>query len=725
MNEKIRVLLVTKSTGGVAEYIRWLVHGLDRAQFSLTVACLSENGAEFAAELAQIEGIEAFILPMNRYKINPVSDFRLILKIRSILKENTFDLVHAHASKPGFATRIAAIGMKLPVFYSPHGFAFHAGAGRLTVTLVAWLERFAAAFTTRIITVADGERELAQKYQVGNEGLFLTVHSGIDLATYRHSVDVKAQKELLGVPLSAPLVGTVGRLSKQKSPEDFLRTAAAIHVLRPDVNFVWIGDGPLREEMHALANSLGLNEVFHWAGQRQGIPQLLRVLDCFLLTSRWEGFPLVVLESLAAETPVVATDILGTRESIASGVNGWLAPVGDADALAKAVLDILENPERAASFRAAGLARIEKEFTREKMLFSLEQAYLSVLDERTLAEITETVQECSTTWFGEKTKLAESLPEMRKYPFSFILRYLSSNSSNAEAVLIKIPRKPHLRTLRDAVSEEKLRAPTMETYRQMLAIWEVFQTENSPDCTAIEPLRYLSQWNGIVMREVKGTLLKNLILRWKKDWSQIENALSRSAKWLRIFHQRVGQAEMMPFSQEDAQVEIEEVLAALMHNSREQVEVSAYRAKLSAMLDEIGESPVLTASLHDDFQYSNIMILGDGRACAIDADGSRRAPVYYDLATLLVDPQTRLVQFFSFGNFAPKRQLAHLREVVLSTYFEGKKVDELVLSFYCALVVLHKWRMDEKKLMTKGFLSVPFILVVRFRMKQILQEYLA
>ena len=103
-------------------------------------------------------------------------------------------------------------------------------------------------------------------------------------------------------------------------------------------------------------------------------------MDCFVLTSRWEGFPLVVLEALAADVPVVATDIPGTREAIKHGWNGWLAPAGDYDAMAEHVLDILENPQRAASFRESGRKRIDEEFTTRSMLSALETAYLTVLN---------------------------------------------------------------------------------------------------------------------------------------------------------------------------------------------------------------------------------------------------------------------------------------------------------------------------------------------------------
>ncbi len=378
MNRSMRVLLVTKSTGGVAEYIRWLVQGIDREKFSLSVVCLSENGPEFAEELRQAYGVQAISYAMNRYQIDLISDARVGFQLAKLLRGHQFDLIHAHASKPGFLARIAAIGTGIPVLYSPHCFAFHAGAGRMTILLTSFLEWLAALFTTRFVVVSEGERELACRYHVGRREQIIVIHTGIDPAPFRQPVDLSSLKASLGIPVSAPVIGSVGRLSTQKSPSDFVRVAEAIHRSKPDAHFVWVGDGPLRQEVGNLSASLQLDFAIHWLGQRSDVHQLLHLFDCLILTSRWEGFPLVILEAMAAGVPVVATDILGTRELIQHGVNGWLAPVRDTESLAGLVLNLLTEPGKADTFRRAGTARIENEFTQARMLVMIQNLYEEV-----------------------------------------------------------------------------------------------------------------------------------------------------------------------------------------------------------------------------------------------------------------------------------------------------------------------------------------------------------
>jgi glycosyltransferase involved in cell wall biosynthesis len=383
MNRSVRVLLVTKSTGGVAEYVRWLVQGIDKQKFSLLVVCLSENSLEFAEELRQVHGVESISYSMDRYEVDVISDTRVGLQLAKLIREHQFDLIHAHASKPGFLVRIAALGTGIPVLYSPHCFAFHAGAGGMTILITSFLERLAAFFTTRFVVLSEGERELARQYRVGRQEQFTVIYTGIDPAPFRLPVDISYLMASLGIPTSAPVVGSVGRLSTQKSPSDFVRVAEIIHRSKPDAHFVWVGDGPLEQDVRKLSTSLQLDSAIHWLGQRSDIQQLLHLFDCLILTSRWEGFPLVVLEAMAAGVPMVATDILGTRELIQHGVNGWLAPARDTEALAGWVLELLTNPSKADVFRKASQARIEDEFTRTRMLAMIQNLYEEVARETT------------------------------------------------------------------------------------------------------------------------------------------------------------------------------------------------------------------------------------------------------------------------------------------------------------------------------------------------------
>ena len=374
--KKIRVFEIGKSTAGVGEYLRWLATGFDKTQFALTFACMSEGGDALAAELTQIEGVTAFSIPMNRYKIAPLSDLRALLRLRRAIQGGSFDLIHAHATKPGFMARLAAIGTGIPVIYSPHCFAFHAGVHPLAARGIALFERSAARWLTcKIITVARAEVDLAQRYRVGSTEQFITIHSGIDTTLFDVSRQKTAARDDLNIPPDVPLVGAVGRMSRQKNPLLFVQAAAIIHGQAPHVHFIWIGDGPLMTAAKSLAVESGLTKILHFPGMRNDIPELLGALDLFVLPSDWEAFPLTILEAMAARLPVVATDVMGVPEIVIPGKTGLLVPPNDAHALANAAMQLLADPKHAKIMGECGRQHIESAFSRQQMIRSIAEAY--------------------------------------------------------------------------------------------------------------------------------------------------------------------------------------------------------------------------------------------------------------------------------------------------------------------------------------------------------------
>jgi glycosyltransferase involved in cell wall biosynthesis len=382
MMASLRVLQVSKSTGGVGQYLRWLVNGLDKERFEVTAVCLSEGSEKLACELSQIEGVRALSLQMDRYKINPLGDARVWLRLRRLIRQERFDLIHAHTSKPGFLARTAAIGSGIPAIYRPAGFAFHDGAARWKARLYAAVERFTARFfTRRIVTVCNEERELAKRYRVGSDEQLVTIHTGIDLSQFDRQYDRDGTRRSLGVPEEGFLFGTVGRLSRQKAPSDFVRAAAMVHEKQPGVHFVWVGDGELQAETEALVRSLGLEAVFHFAGLRRDIPAVLQALDCFVLASHWEGFSLSVLEAMAAGLPVVMNRVSGAAEAVHNGETGLIVPVGDVQALAGALLNIASDMEHAIALGQAGRLRLEQHFTQERMIADIQALYEQVCAE--------------------------------------------------------------------------------------------------------------------------------------------------------------------------------------------------------------------------------------------------------------------------------------------------------------------------------------------------------
>lgn len=360
--------------------MRWLASGLDLNRFQLTFACLSEGGSELAAELSRPPDIETLSWPMNRFSIDPATDALIILHLFRLVRSRKFALIHAHGSKAGFLARISAAGSGIPVVYSPHGFAFNAGnVSRLVAFIYAWVEKLVANWlTARIITVSDAERRSALSRGVGKPELFTTIHSGIELKHFDRPVDRHALRRMLGIPFEASVIGTVGRFHAAKAPFDFVRLASLVNQSCSGIYFVWIGDGDLMEPAMNLARQLRVESRVHFMGARSDVIPLLRGMDCFLLTSHWEAFPIVILEAMASQLPVVASNLPGIDEIVIDGFNGYLCPVGDLESMRVALEKILGNQDHAVQLGLNGRNRIIQYFTREKMIQDLERVYVQV-----------------------------------------------------------------------------------------------------------------------------------------------------------------------------------------------------------------------------------------------------------------------------------------------------------------------------------------------------------
>jgi glycosyltransferase involved in cell wall biosynthesis len=157
-------------------------------------------------------------------------------------------------------------------------------------------------------------------------------------------VDRVEKRRSLGIPEGSHVVGSVGRLTTQKAYDIFLEAAVEIRTQLPDVHFLIVGDGPLADDLKAQASRLSLTPYVTFAGSRSDVEELLQIMDLFVNSSRWEGLPTVMLESMAARIPVVATDVSGNRELVKDGENGRLVPPNHPAALAQAIQDMLKLP---------------------------------------------------------------------------------------------------------------------------------------------------------------------------------------------------------------------------------------------------------------------------------------------------------------------------------------------------------------------------------------------
>jgi glycosyltransferase involved in cell wall biosynthesis len=210
-------------------------------------------------------------------------------------------------------------------------------------------------------------------------GKFVVVPNGIDLERFATEDGAGVHAEL-GLPPAAPLVGVVARLAEErKGIALFLQMAAAVAQVDADVHFVIIGDGPLRPGLEQRAAELGVAERVSFLGARADVPRLVAALQLFVLPSLYEAGPLTLLEAMALGKAVVTTPVGVAEDVVCDEGTGLIVPVGDADALAAAVLRLLSNDELRASMGKRAREEAWPAFSVDHMVDETIRVYQSML----------------------------------------------------------------------------------------------------------------------------------------------------------------------------------------------------------------------------------------------------------------------------------------------------------------------------------------------------------
>src|SRR5574341_403397 len=375
---KVAHIITKLALGGAQQNTLFTVSHLDPLRFH-PILIAGEPGL-LDDEARGMRGVEFHPIPSLVRPLRPTADLRAMLALTRLLRRLRPTIVPTHSSKAGILGRWAAWLAGVPVIiHSIHGFGFTPAQHPLLRALLLTAERLTARLTTRFIAVSEANRQRGIELRLFSGERCALIRSGVDLHLFRHTrVEVKKKKRDLGLEPDRPVVGMVAPLKPQKAPLDFVRVAALVHKVRPDVQFLEIGDGELRPEVEAAAQREGLGDAFRLLGWRRDIPEVLRCLDVLALTSRWEGLPRVYLEALASGVPVIGTNVDGAAEVIRDGVNGYLVEPGDVGRMAKEVMALLRDPERARQMGRQAQALAE-EFDIHYMVRRQEEEYERLL----------------------------------------------------------------------------------------------------------------------------------------------------------------------------------------------------------------------------------------------------------------------------------------------------------------------------------------------------------
>lgn len=300
-----------------------------------------------------------------------------ILRIRQVIKREKPKIIHCHGTRAAFLVRTALIRLKEKpkVLYTLHG--FHLPKKHF---FVRWffliLEKILNHWTDLLICVSEADKRLVLKFKTISSRKIKVIKNGIDIEKFRVNLKgIQKIKKELGL-MNKFILSSIGRLHPQK---DFSTILKALRLLIPNfknnIKLLIIGDGPQKEFLEKEVKNLKLKEYVKFLGFREDIPLLINLSDIIILSTNWEGLPLIPLETAVCKKPIIASDVNGVRETIIDTMTGYLFKVGSKEDLARKILKLAKSKELRKKIGNKAFEFVSKKFSKEKMIKEYQNLY--------------------------------------------------------------------------------------------------------------------------------------------------------------------------------------------------------------------------------------------------------------------------------------------------------------------------------------------------------------
>ena len=312
-------------------------------------------------------------IPFERNPLKPgnVKAYRML---REIIEKEQFDLIYCHTPVGAMLARLAGISARkkgTKVIYMAHGFHFYSGAPLLNWMLYYPVEKFLSRFTDGLITINQEDFQRAQKFHAGKTVLIPGV--GIDLDKFQKKEPTRQEiRNKLSIPESKIILMSVGELTKRKNHMVMIEALARLKEY--DILYVICGDGPLKAQLRAKAEELGVRDRLKLLGFRKDIAELHKAADIFVFPSLQEGLPVALMEAMASGLPIVASKIRGNEDLISNNQGGYLVNPTDSEQVAKAIEKMIQNPEKREKMEERNLEIITK-YGQETVLQKMDEFF--------------------------------------------------------------------------------------------------------------------------------------------------------------------------------------------------------------------------------------------------------------------------------------------------------------------------------------------------------------
>jgi glycosyltransferase involved in cell wall biosynthesis len=329
---------------------------------------------------AERKGVKHINIPSLVRRIDPARDLSAFFSLwRLVLRERPA-IVHTHTSKAGILGRCAAKLAGVPtIVHTPHGHVFYGHFRPFSSRFFLLVEKILALITDRMIALTESEREDYIASAVSHSKKIITIHSGVEVDHYMNAkVNVEEKRRTLGLDPKVLVVGTVGWLLPIKGPMYLLRAMERVWLSHPEIQLVFVGKGDLESELRKKASQIWVTKRVKFLGWRDDIPEIMNILDVFVLPSLNEGMGRVLIEAMAAGKPIIASNVGGIPDLVIQGENGLLVPEKDIKALAEGIEYLLENQRERIEMGEKG-RKMATNYGVNSMVEKIDRLYLELL----------------------------------------------------------------------------------------------------------------------------------------------------------------------------------------------------------------------------------------------------------------------------------------------------------------------------------------------------------
>jgi len=350
-------------------FIEWIKHR-EAKRYEVMVASLRARDA--ASQKLEANGVKMFYIDKGKYS------FAIAGALADIVRQEKIDLLHLHGYSAANFGRLAARQCGIPN-------VMHEWAVLKTQPHQFLADRLLSRKTDIAIGVSQSVRDFLVQSRSVPLNKTRVVWNGVNLNNFKTAAPekVKTFREQFGLTPQQKNIGTVTRLREEKGNRYFIEAAPQVLREFPEARFIVVGDGPLREELEALARKLNLAGKLFFAGFVSEVAVALAAMDIYVMPSLTEGFPFALAEAMAAGKTVAATNVGGMKEMVQHEENGLLVPPANGAALAAALVRLLKNPTLSQHLGDAARQR-SQEFSVERNVQALEAIYAELLSRKTV-----------------------------------------------------------------------------------------------------------------------------------------------------------------------------------------------------------------------------------------------------------------------------------------------------------------------------------------------------